>query len=50
MAISSGQQYIDRINCLQSNVWVNGKKITGMISGHPAFSGVMKSQAALYDM
>ncbi|MBM7619868.1 4-hydroxyphenylacetate 3-monooxygenase [Bacillus tianshenii] len=50
MAISTGQQYIDRINRLQSDVWHNGKKITGKISEHPAFSGVMKSQAALYDM
>lgn len=50
MAISSGQQYIDRINRLQSNVWLNGKQIKGNISEHPAFSGVMKSQAALYDM
>jgi 4-hydroxyphenylacetate 3-monooxygenase len=50
MAISSGQQYIDRINRIQPNVWVNGKKVTGKISEHPAFSGVMKSQAALYDM
>ncbi|CAG9620204.1 4-hydroxyphenylacetate 3-monooxygenase, oxygenase component [Sutcliffiella rhizosphaerae] len=50
MAIISGKQYIERIDALKSNVWHNGQQVTGKISEHPAFSGVMKSQAALYDM
>ncbi|MFC3883376.1 4-hydroxyphenylacetate 3-monooxygenase, oxygenase component [Bacillus songklensis] len=50
MPAISGKQYIDRINAMQPNVWIHGKKVEGNISSHPAFSGVMKSQAALYDM
>jgi len=31
-------------------VWINGKQVTGNISEHDAFKGVMKSQAELYDL
>lgn len=50
MPAKTGQQYIDRVDQAQSDVWIDGKQITGKVSEHPAFSGVMKSQAALYDM
>ncbi|WP_062105504.1 4-hydroxyphenylacetate 3-monooxygenase, oxygenase component [Bacillus niameyensis] len=46
----SGKEYIDRINQLKSEIWVDGKKITGKVSEHPAFHGVMKSKAQLLDM
>ena len=46
----NGEQYISRINALQSDVWLDGERIVGNISEHPAFSGVMKSQANLYDL
>jgi 4-hydroxyphenylacetate 3-monooxygenase len=45
-----GSHYIKRIDQLNTNVWLEGKKITGSISQHPAFKGVMRSQAALYDL
>lgn len=50
MPVITGAQYIDRINKLKSNVWIDGKQVTGNISEHPAFKGVMKSQARLYDL
>jgi 4-hydroxyphenylacetate 3-monooxygenase len=50
VAIINGKQYMDRINALQSNVWYNRQQVKGNISEHPAFAGVMRSQAALYDM
>ncbi len=50
MGVITGQQYIDRIDGMGIEVWLEGKQITGKISEHPAFSGVMKSQAALYDL
>lgn len=50
MPAVSGQEYIARIDRLQPNVWVDGKQITGKISEHLAFKGVMKSQANLYDL
>ena len=50
MPIRSGSEYIDKIDCMQSEIWVDGKKVNGKISEHQAFKGVMKSQAALYDL
>ncbi|KAA0550367.1 4-hydroxyphenylacetate 3-monooxygenase, oxygenase component [Bacillus sp. BGMRC 2118] len=50
MPAISGREYIDRIDSLDSNVWVDGEKVIGKISNHYAFKGVMKSQAQLYDL
>lgn len=50
MPAITGNEYIDRIDQLKTNIWVDGKHVTGKISEHPAFKGVMKSQAALYDL
>ncbi|MDG5473656.1 4-hydroxyphenylacetate 3-monooxygenase, oxygenase component [Jeotgalibacillus sp. ET6] len=50
MGAITGAEYINRINRLQSEVWINGSRVKGDISKHPAFKGVMKSQAALYDL
>jgi 4-hydroxyphenylacetate 3-monooxygenase len=50
MPAISGREYLERINSLQSNVWVDGEKVTGNISEHPAFRGIMNSQARLYDL
>ena len=50
MPAITGKQYIDRINQLNSEIWIDGNKVTGKISEHPAFKGVMNSQAALFDM
>lgn len=50
MPAKTGKQYMERVDQAKSNIWINGKRVTGKISEHPAFKGVMKSQAALYDM
>ncbi|WML52608.1 4-hydroxyphenylacetate 3-monooxygenase, oxygenase component [Neobacillus sp. PS3-12] len=50
MAVISGKEYIDRINQMKAEVWIEGGQVDGNISDHPAFSGVMKSQAKLYDL
>ena len=50
MAAITGKQYIERIDQLQTNIWIDGERVTGKISEHPAFKGVMKSQAAMYDL
>ena len=50
MPAITGNDYINRIDELQVNVWVDGQPVTGKISEHPAFKGIMKSQAALYDL
>lgn len=50
MSAITGKQYIDRIDQLKTDVWLDGKPLTGNISEHPAFKGIIKSQAALYDL
>ncbi|MBS4173098.1 4-hydroxyphenylacetate 3-monooxygenase, oxygenase component [Bacillus sp. FJAT-49736] len=46
----SGLEYIKRIDSLNNEVWINGQKISGKISDHPAFKGILKSKAHLFDM
>lgn len=48
--IITGQQYINRIDHLKNEVWIDGNKVTGKLSEHPAFQGVLKSKAILYDL
>ncbi|MFB5663487.1 4-hydroxyphenylacetate 3-monooxygenase, oxygenase component [Alteribacillus sp. HJP-4] len=50
MAAINGAEYIKRINHLHSEVWIDGEKVNGLISEHASFKGVVKSQAALYDL
>lgn len=50
MGISTGEQYLKRINQLKTNIFLGGSCITGNISEHQAFKGVMVSQAKLYDL
>ncbi|MGD6818908.1 4-hydroxyphenylacetate 3-monooxygenase, oxygenase component [Metabacillus sp. 84] len=50
MPAKTGKEYIDRVDSAQAEIWIHGAKAEGKISEHPAFKGVMKSQAELYDM
>ncbi|USB32120.1 4-hydroxyphenylacetate 3-hydroxylase N-terminal domain-containing protein [Paenibacillus sp. YPG26] len=50
MPIKTGKQYIKNLNKLSPEIWLNGARIKGKISQHPAFRGLIKSQASLYDM
>ena len=50
MPAITGKQYIDRIDQLKTDVWIDGKPVTGNISEHPAFKGIINSQATLYDL
>ncbi|WP_042477018.1 4-hydroxyphenylacetate 3-monooxygenase, oxygenase component [Bacillus ndiopicus] len=49
MSIRTGKQYIERIDALQSFISIDGEKVEGKVSEHPAFQGVMCSQAKLFD-
>jgi hypothetical protein len=35
---------------LKLDVWIDGETVSGPISEHPAFRGIMQSQAELYDL
>lgn len=50
MGTISGKEYIDRINDLRNEVWLDGKKIEEKISDHPAFKGILKEKSSLYDL
>lgn len=50
MPAITGKDYIERIDQLKSSIWIDGGPVKGKVSEHPAFKGIMKSQAALYDL
>ncbi|RKN84876.1 4-hydroxyphenylacetate 3-monooxygenase, oxygenase component [Paenibacillus ginsengarvi] len=50
MPIKNGEQYIAGIDKGGAQVWVDGNRVTGAISEHSAFRGVVSTQAELYDM
>ncbi|WP_078549067.1 4-hydroxyphenylacetate 3-monooxygenase, oxygenase component [Litchfieldia alkalitelluris] len=50
MPAINGEEYVKRIDKLNSEVWIEGKRLQGKISEHPAFQGVIQSQARLYDL
>ncbi|AWP27967.1 4-hydroxyphenylacetate 3-hydroxylase family protein [Paenibacillus glucanolyticus] len=50
MPIKSGKEYIERIDKQNINIWYKGERIEGPLSQHPAFQGLIETQADLYDM
>jgi len=50
MGAIDGRQFLQRVDSTHREVWYGDQKITGSVSNHPAFKGVAKSIAALYDM
>ena len=50
MGAVNGKQFLQRLDSTPREVWYGSERITGSISEHPAFRGVAKSIAALYDM
>ncbi|WP_079910886.1 4-hydroxyphenylacetate 3-monooxygenase, oxygenase component [Paenibacillus sp. 32352] len=50
MPIKNGKQYVDRLNKSNAHVWVRGEQVRGPITSHPAFRGLVATQALLYDM
>ncbi|WMT39590.1 4-hydroxyphenylacetate 3-hydroxylase N-terminal domain-containing protein [Paenibacillus sp. D2_2] len=50
MPIKNGKEYIERIDHQKINLWYNGQRVTGLLSEHPAFRGLIHTQADLYDM
>lgn len=50
MPIMTGQQYMERIDALNTYISIDGEVVTGKVSEHPAFKGIMQSQAKLFDL
>ena len=50
LSIITGNDYIKRIDSLNNEIWIDGERITGNLSEHPAFRGILKSKGKLYDL
>jgi len=50
MGAIEGKGFLDRINALENEIWLDGDKVEGKISEHPTFKGLLQTKAALYDM
>ncbi|WP_018930503.1 4-hydroxyphenylacetate 3-monooxygenase, oxygenase component [Gracilibacillus lacisalsi] len=49
MPAITGEEYRNRIKKRQVALWHNGKKVVNILE-HPAFKGIINSQATLYDL
>ncbi|HUI23419.1 MAG TPA: 4-hydroxyphenylacetate 3-monooxygenase, oxygenase component [Nitrososphaerales archaeon] len=50
MGAIDGKQFLQRLDSTPRELWYGDEKITGSVSSHPAFRGIAKSIAALYDI
>ncbi|MFL5847048.1 MAG: 4-hydroxyphenylacetate 3-monooxygenase, oxygenase component [Solirubrobacteraceae bacterium] len=50
MAARTGQDYVDRLAQTRPTVDLNGERISGPVTEHPALAGVVATYAGLYDM
>ncbi|MDG6985391.1 MAG: 4-hydroxyphenylacetate 3-monooxygenase, oxygenase component [Nitrososphaerota archaeon] len=50
MGARSGKDFLARLDSTPREIWYGDTKLTGSVSGHPAFKGVARSIAALYEM
>lgn len=50
MGARTGQEYLDRLAQARPTVELNGERVTGPITEHPALAGVVGSYAELYDL
>ncbi|WP_066068829.1 4-hydroxyphenylacetate 3-monooxygenase, oxygenase component [Neobacillus soli] len=50
MGTITGKEFIERIDRLNTDIWIDGKQMEGKISEHPAFKGILQSKASLYDL
>lgn len=50
MPAVNGEEYIHRLDQLGAEVWYDGQRVTGKISEHSAFKGVIQQQSKLYDL
>ncbi|MFL0582940.1 4-hydroxyphenylacetate 3-monooxygenase, oxygenase component [Solibacillus silvestris] len=50
MGAINGENYINRLNALNNEIWLDGEKLEGLISEHPVFKGLIQTKASLYDL
>jgi len=50
MGARTGQEYIERLAQTRPSVEINGERVAGPVTEHPALAGVVRSYAELYDL
>jgi len=50
MGIRTGQQYLDKLNAMTPEIYVNGEKVTSGVADHPLFASNARTYAHLFDM
>ncbi|HWI74045.1 MAG TPA: 4-hydroxyphenylacetate 3-monooxygenase, oxygenase component [Baekduia sp.] len=50
MGARSGQDYIERLAQTRPTVEINGERVAGPVTEHPALAGVVRSYGELYDL
>ena len=50
MGAINGKAFMERMDNLNPEIWLDGRKVTQKLSTHPAFKGILKEKAALYDL
>ncbi len=46
----NGSQFLDRVDQLHHNIWLNGEVVNGPLSTHSVFKGILNSKSKLYDL
>ncbi|HET8976992.1 MAG TPA: 4-hydroxyphenylacetate 3-monooxygenase, oxygenase component [Solirubrobacteraceae bacterium] len=50
MGARTGQEYLERLAQTRPTVEINGERIAGPVTEHPALAGIVRSYAELYDL
>src|SRR5213083_992369 len=50
MGARTGQEYIERLAQTRPTIEINGERVTGPVTEHPALAGIVRSYAELYDL
>ncbi|MEI2465738.1 4-hydroxyphenylacetate 3-monooxygenase, oxygenase component [Niallia taxi] len=50
MGAINGKAFMERIDNMNSEIWLDGRKVTQKLSAHPAFKGILEEKAALFDL
>ncbi|MEE1620812.1 4-hydroxyphenylacetate 3-monooxygenase, oxygenase component [Zafaria sp. Z1313] len=50
MGIRTGREFLDKLDAMRPHLVIDGEVVSGGLTAHPAFAGVARSYAGLYDL
>ena len=50
MGARTGQEYVERLAQTRPTIEINGERVAGPVTEHPALAGIVRSYAELYDL